>query len=66
MKILILVLLAAIVISLFSGAFFLFRDGRGGTRTVRALTVRIVLSIVLFLLLLVGFQSGLIQSRLPM
>lgn len=66
MKLLILLLLAAIVVSLFSGAIFLFRDRNGAERTVRALTLRIGLSIVLFLLLIVGFQSGLLQSRVPM
>jgi hypothetical protein len=66
MKLIILLLLAAIVVSLLSGAVFLFRDRNGGERTVRALTLRIGLSIVLFLLLLVGFQSGLLQTRMPM
>jgi hypothetical protein len=66
MKLLILLLLAAIVVSLLSGAIFLFRDRHGGERTVKALTLRIGLSLVLFLLLLVGFQSGLLQSRVPM
>jgi len=65
MKLVILLLLAAIVASLLSGALFLFRDRNGGERTVRALTLRIGLSIVLFLLLLVGFQSGLLHTRMP-
>ncbi|NBT05934.1 MAG: DUF2909 domain-containing protein, partial [Betaproteobacteria bacterium] len=38
----------------------------GGQRTVRALTLRIGLSVLLFVLLILGFQSGLLQSRLPM
>jgi len=64
MKIVIILLLAGIIVSLLSGAVFLFRD-RNGERTVRALTLRIGLSVVLFLLLLLGFQSGLLQSRVP-
>ncbi|NBU58278.1 MAG: twin transmembrane helix small protein [Betaproteobacteria bacterium] len=66
MKIIIILLLVAIVVSLFSGAIFLFRDRNGGERTARALTLRIGLSVVLFLLLLLGFQSGLLESRMPM
>lgn len=64
MKIVIILLLAGIIVSLLSGAVFLFCD-RNGERTVRALTLRIGLSVVLFLLLLLGFQSGLLQSRVP-
>ncbi|NBS93737.1 MAG: twin transmembrane helix small protein [Betaproteobacteria bacterium] len=66
MKIVILLLLAGIVGSLLSGAVFLFKDRSGGQRTVRALTLRIGLSVLLFVLLILGFQSGLLQSRLPM
>jgi len=65
-KLIILLMLAAIVASLLSAALFLFRDRNGGERTVRALTLRIGLSVLLFILLLVGFQSGLLQSRVPM
>lgn len=66
MKLIILLMLAAIVASLLSAALFLFRDRGGGERTVRALTLRIGLSVLLFVLLLIGFQSGLLQSRVPM
>ncbi|MGE5469575.1 MAG: DUF2909 domain-containing protein [Bacteroidota bacterium] len=48
--------------SLFSGLFFLYRDRAAGTRTVRALTWRIALSITLFLLLLASFRFGLIPG----
>lgn len=66
MKIVILLLLAAILGSLLSAALFLFRNRGGSERTVRALTLRIGLSVLLFVLLIVGFQSGLLQSRVPM
>ncbi|MBU3693417.1 MAG: twin transmembrane helix small protein [Rhodocyclaceae bacterium] len=66
MKVIILLMLAAIIGSLLSAALFLFRDRNGGERTVRALTLRIGLSVLLFVLLIVGFQSGLLQSRVPM
>ena len=66
MKIVIVLLLVAIVASLLSGAVFLFRDRNGGERTARALTLRIGLSLLLFVLLIIGFQSGVLQSRVPM
>jgi hypothetical protein len=55
-------MLLAIVGSLFSGLFFLYRDRGSGERTVRALTLRIGLSAMLFILLLVGFRIGLIPG----
>jgi hypothetical protein len=55
-------LLLAIVGSLFSGLFYLYRDRGAGERTVRALTLRIGLSIALFLVLLAGFRFGLIPG----
>ena len=58
-KIVVVLILLAIIASLFWGLFFLLRHGSGGTRTVQALTVRIVLSIGLFILIMIGFQTGL-------
>jgi hypothetical protein len=63
MKILVVLLLMVVVASLFSGLFFLLRDGKGGRRTVRALTLRIALSLLLFALLMIGFQTGLLGAR---
>ncbi|MCE1243749.1 twin transmembrane helix small protein [Oryzomicrobium sp.] len=57
-KLVVIAVLLAIVASLFSGLVFLYRDRGQGTRAVRALTVRIGLSIMLFLLLLVAFRLG--------
>jgi hypothetical protein len=62
MKIFAVLMLLAIVGSLFSGLFFLYRDRGSGERTVRALTLRIGLSATLFILLLVGFRTGLIPG----
>jgi uncharacterized membrane protein len=66
MKIVIVLLLVTIVASLLSAALFLFRDRDGGEKTARALTLRIGLSLLLFVLLILGFQSGVLQSRVPM
>jgi hypothetical protein len=53
-------MLIAIVGSLFSALVFLYKDGGKGERTARALTLRISLSITLFLLLMAGFYFGII------
>jgi hypothetical protein len=62
LKLLVVLLLLAIIGSLFSGLFYLYRDRGAGERTVRALTLRIGLSIALFLVLLAGFRFGLIPG----
>lgn len=62
LKLLVVLLLLVIVGSLFSGLFYLYRDRGAGERTVRALTLRIGLSIALFLMLLAGFRFGLIPG----
>ena len=48
--------------SLFSGLFLLFRDQRDGKRAVKALTVRIGLSLAIFALLMLGYRFGLIPG----
>jgi hypothetical protein len=59
-KVFIVLTLLVIVGSLFSALFFLSKDKSGGDRTVKALTVRIGLSIMLFLILMIGYFFGLI------
>jgi cytochrome bd-type quinol oxidase subunit 2 len=59
-KILIVVVLVAIVVSLGSGLFHLVKDDGQSKRMVNALTVRIALSVMLFVLLFVAWKSGLI------
>jgi len=62
LRVLVVLLLLAIVGSLFSGLFYLYRDRGAGERTARALTLRIGLSLALFMLLLAGFRFGLIPG----
>lgn len=57
-KILIVLILLAVLVSLFSGLFFLHQDRGQGARTVRALTTRVALSLVLFGLLVLAFHLG--------
>ncbi len=63
-KIIIVLTLIVILGSLFSALFFLNKDKSGGKRTVRALTIRIGLSIALFILLLIAGKFGLIGHPL--
>ncbi len=62
-KLLVVVLLLAILASLASGLLFLIRDKGQSERTVKSLTLRVALSIALFLLLLIGYATGLIQPH---
>ena len=62
-KIIIVLLLLAVLISLASGMFFLVHDKGDSDRTVKSLTIRIALSIALFLMLIVGYFTGLIQPH---
>jgi hypothetical protein len=61
-KLIVVLMLIGVIVSLFSGLFFLLRDRHQGGRTVKALTVRIGLSIALFVLLMVGYRFGLIPG----
>ena len=64
MRIMVLLFIAVILVSLFSALYFLLNDKGGSERIVRALTVRIVLSIVLFALLIISYQLGFIGHKL--
>ncbi len=57
-KLIIAVLLLAIIVSLFSGLFFLIRDSSNSRRTMRALTVRVGLSVTLIVFLIVAVSMG--------
>jgi hypothetical protein len=59
-KVVIVLTLIVILGSLFSALYFLAKDKNGGERTVKALTIRIGLSIGLFILLMLGYATGLI------
>ena len=63
-KIVVILFLVFIVGSLGSALYFLVRDQGRGERTVRALTVRITLSVVLFVLLMLGYYFGFITGKL--
>ncbi len=64
MRIAVILFLVFIIGSLFSALYFMVRDKGQGERMVKALTVRVVLSIVLFALLMLGIYSGVITGKL--
>jgi hypothetical protein len=63
MRIVILVLLAAVLASLFSGLYFVYKDKSNSNRAVIALTIRIALSVLVFLILIGSYYFGLIPER---
>jgi hypothetical protein len=65
LKILIVVLLIAIVASLFSGAVFFFKDQGSTRRTLHALGVRITLAILLMITITFGVLSGQLGLNAP-
>ena len=64
MKIVVILFLVFIVGSLASAGYYLIKDRGRGERVARALTVRVVLSVLLFAMLMLGFYFGLITDRL--
>ncbi len=64
MRIVVILFLIAIVGSLASALYFLVSDRGGSNRTVKALAVRVGLSLTLFLLLMAGYYFGLIPGKL--
>jgi len=63
-KIVVILFMVLIAASLFSAGLFLVKDRGDSERTVRALTFRIILSVCLFALLMLGHYLGLIGERL--
>ena len=58
MKIILVVLLILVVISLFSGLYFMYQDKGKSRRTVVALTIRVALSVTIFMIVIAGFVMG--------
>lgn len=62
-NIFIVLILLAILGSLASGLIFLIKDNGQSERMVKALTVRIGLSVFLFLILMLGIYTGVIKPH---
>ena len=64
MRIVAIAALVLIIASLGSALFFLMHDRGGSSRAVKALAVRVGLSLTLFLFLMAAFYFGFIPGRL--
>lgn len=64
MRIVVVIFIIVILGSLGSALYYMVRDRGTTERTVKALTLRIALSVTLFLLLMLGSYFGLITTRL--
>ncbi len=62
-KLIVVLMLLIILASLGQALFSLIRDNGDSERTIKALTVRIGLSVGLFLLLIIGYATGLITPH---
>ncbi|MDC9729301.1 MAG: DUF2909 domain-containing protein [Methyloprofundus sp.] len=60
-KILVILVFLTILISLGTALYQLIKNKKSSPKTVQALTYRIAISMVLFILLSIAFMSGLIQ-----
>jgi len=61
MKIVVFILLAAIIISLGSGLYYLSRDDSDSGKLLNALKIRVALSATLILFLVASYYMGYIQ-----
>jgi hypothetical protein len=57
-KIIVIAGLIAVIASLFSGLYFLYRDRGRGERMVKALALRVALSATLVIFLVVAYKLG--------
>jgi len=58
MRIVVVIVLIAIIASLFSALVFLYRDKGKGTRIVKALALRVALSVGLLAFLMIAYRLG--------
>lgn len=66
LKFLIVVLMLAVLVSLFSGLFFLIRDGGKTNRVLNSLALRVALSVLLLAVILISvWQGGLTLNPTP-
>lgn len=63
LKTIITLVFLAIIISLGSGLFALVNDKGNSKKLVNSLTVRITLSVLLFVLLIIAYMTGLLQPH---
>lgn len=62
-RVVIIAFLAVIIYNLGAGLFYMFRDKGESDRMLKSLSWRIGLSVLLFVLLVIGFLTGVIQPH---
>jgi succinate dehydrogenase/fumarate reductase cytochrome b subunit len=62
-RVIVIGFLAFIVFNLGAGLYYMMRDKGRSDRTLNALTWRISLSVTLFLLLILGFATGVLEPH---
>ena len=63
MRYLVIAFIIAILFSLGSALYFMVTDRSGGTRMLRALAIRVGLSVTLFIILMASFYFGWIPGK---
>jgi hypothetical protein len=63
MRIVVILLLLVVLASLFSGLYFVYKDKGSTNRAVIALTIRIAVSVLVFVILVVSYYFGWITER---
>jgi TRAP-type C4-dicarboxylate transport system permease large subunit len=63
MRIVVVILVLAIIASLFSGLYFVYKDKGHSNRAVISLTIRIGLSLLVFAILIGGYLMGWVGER---
>ena len=64
MKIIVILFIVLILASLGSALYYMVKDKGASDRTARALTWRVIFSVTLFALLMLGFHFGFINDKL--
>ena len=64
MRYLVFLFLAAILFSLGSALFYMARSKQANPRVVWSLTIRVALSVILFLVLMISYKLGWISEKL--
>lgn len=64
MRYVVIVMFVLVVASLASALVFVYRDRSGSTRALKALALRVALSIALFAFLMIGYYLGYFRDRL--
>jgi uncharacterized membrane protein YozB (DUF420 family) len=63
MRLLVILLIFAVIASLFAGLFFIYRDKGNSNRAVISLTIRVALQFLVIAILFASFWFGLIPGR---